>query len=73
MVDAIVHRFRPNDFALVFLYHRTAESTYSHRNAALPARVHGPLSKPILRCVSIRFQSQSVRPSVKRDCESHKT
>ena len=44
---------------------RTAESTDSYRNTCLPARVHGPLSKSILRRISIRFQNSKavVRPS----------
>ena len=56
-------------------YQRTVESTNSYRNTCLPVRVHGPLSKSILRRVSIRFQKlQSYRLSfVKRDSESHKT
>ena len=38
-------------------YQRTVESTNSYRNTCLPARVHGPLSKSILRRVSIRFRN----------------
>ena len=51
-----------SSFVLIISYQRVIESTYSYRNAAMQARVHGPLSKPILRCVSIRFPN-IVRPS----------